>query len=264
MNGRIQPGTDYIRARHIKRQQQHIRMMKRRRIIFFSVLSVIVIIIVLFFTPLFNIKSINISGNSKIDAAVIKQAIGSVEEENLFRLDKKKIIKNIKEIPYADDAQIKKTVFPVGLEVTVKECIPVCYMPYKEEYAILDKNFRVLEITGTPFEGISEIAGIGVVSATPAAILSPDDNDKQATAIECIASLIDHNIMSGVVKIDFSDTNNIVFNYENRLNVLCGSSVDFSKKISMFTKAVTSSKLNENSRGTIDIYSISGKAIYTP
>ncbi len=264
MNGRVQPGNDDIRARHIKRQQQHIKMMKRRRFIFFSVLAVIALLIILFFTPLFDIKSINISGNSKIDAAVIKQAIGSVEEENLFRLDKKKIIKNIKSLPYADDAQVKKTVFPVGLEVTVKECIPVCYIPYKEGYVILDKNFRVLEIAEAPFEGISELAGIGVVSATPAAILSTDDNDKQSTAIECIASLIDHDIMSGVVKIDFSDINAIVFNYENRLNVLCGSPVDFSKKISMFTKAVSSSKLNENSRGTIDIYSISGKAIYTP
>ena len=263
MNERIQPGIDDIRTRHIKRQLQHRRTMRRRRIIFFTVLSIVAILIVLFFTPLFNIKNVNIYGNNRIETAVIKQAIGSVEEENLFRLDTKKIIKNVKALPYADDLNIKKKIFPVGIDVTVTECIPVGYIPYNEGNVILDKNFRVLEITEAPFEGISEIGGIGVVSAIPAAVLSPDDEEKMTTACECIAGLIENEIMGKIGKIDFSDMSNIVFTYENRLNVVCGSTVDFSKKIAMFTKAVNSSKLNENSRGTLDI-SISGKAIYTP
>lgn len=263
MNERIQPGTDDIRARHIKRQLQHRRTMRRRRIIFFTVLGIAAVLIVLFFTPLFNIKNIKIYGNSRIETAVIKQAIGSVEEENLFRLDTKKIIKNVKALPYADDLKIKKKIFPAGLEVTVTECIPVCYIPYNEGSVILDKNFRVLEISETPFEGLCELGGIGVVSAVPAAILSPDDDDRMTTACECISSLIENGLIDKIGRIDFSDMSNIVFTYENRLNVVCGSSVDFSKKIAMFTKAVNSSKLNENSRGTLDI-SISGKAIYTP
>lgn len=263
MNERIQPGIDDIRTRHIKRQLQHRRTMRRRRIIFFTVLSIVAIIIVLFFTPLFNIKNVNIYGNNRIETAVIKQAIGSVEEENLFRLDTKKIIKNVKALPYADDLKIKKKIFPVGIEVNITECIPVGYITNNEGYVILDKNFRVLEITETPFEGVSEIGGIGVVSAIPAAILTPDDEEKMTTACECVADLIENELMGKIGKIDFSDMSNIVFTYENRLNVVCGSTVDFSKKIAMFTKAVNSSKLNENSRGTLDI-SISGKAIYTP
>lgn len=263
MNQRIQPGVDDIRTRHIKRQQQHRREMKRRRIIFFSVVIIIAVSIIMFFTPLFNIKHINIYGNSRIETAVIKQAIGSVEEENLFRLDTKKIIKNVKALPYADDLKIKKKVFPVGIEVTVTECVPICYIPNNEGYVILDKNFRVLEISEAPFEGLCELVGVGVVSAVPAAVMTTDDNDKLATVAECIQTLIDNEIAGKIGKLDFSNMANIVFTYENRLNVVCGSSMDFSKKISMFKKAVNSSKLNENSRGTLDI-SISGKAIYTP
>lgn len=263
MHERIQPGVDDIKTRHIKRQLQHKRMMKRRRIIFFTVLTLIVLFIVLFFTPLFNIKHINIYGNSKIETAVIKQAVGSIEEENLFRLNKKKIIKNISTLPYIDEVKITKKVLPVGINVDIAECIPIGYVVFGNEYAVLDKNLKVLEVSEVAFEGIGEIVGIDATAANPGSILASDDAEKLQTITECIGILIDNEIISKIGKIDFSDMSNIMFAYENRLNVVCGSSIDFSKKTGMLIKAVNSSKLTANSRGTMDI-SISGKAIYTP
>ena len=263
MNERIQPGVDDIKARHIKRQLQHKRMMKRRRTIFFTVLTIIFISIILFFTPLFNIKHINIYGNIKLETAVIKQKIGSVEEENLFRLNTKKIIKEIKTLPYTDDVKIKKKLIPSSLEVTVLECVPIGFVFYNEQYIILDKNFKVLEILDTKIENLGEISGLEITSATPGAILAVDDTEKLTSCTQCILELINQELIFKIGKIDFSDMSDILFTYENRLNVVCGSTVDFAKKIGMFSKAVSSSKLTADSRGTIDI-SISGKAIYTP
>ena len=100
-------------------------------------------------------------------------------------------------------------------------------------------------------------------SSTEGAVITTDDAEKLVTVSEIFARLIDEDIISKIGTISFEDMNNITFTYENRLDVICGSEIDFSKKIGMFKKAVTSSKLTENSRGTIDI-SISGKAIYTP
>ncbi len=258
-----QRNTDSIRIRHVKRLKQRKRMMKRRRIIFFTVVGLILVSIILFFTPLFNIKNINISGNSKVETAHIKQTIGSVEEENLFRLRTKKIINNIKTIPYVDNVEIKKKVFPVGINVEVIECIPVGYIQNNESYIVLDKNFKVLEIVDAPVENVSQVLGVSVTSATEGAVITIDDAGKLEIVSDICAILIDHGMISKIGTISFEDMNNITFTYENRLDVICGSVVDFSKKIGMFEKAVTSSKLTDNSRGTIDI-SISGKAIYTP
>ena len=94
MDTTTQRNADSIRIRHVKRLKQRKRMMKRRRIIFFTVVGLILVSIILFFTPLFNIKNIDIVGNAKVETAHIKQTIGSVEEENLFRLRTKKIINN--------------------------------------------------------------------------------------------------------------------------------------------------------------------------
>ena len=69
--------------------------------------------------------------------------------------------------------------------------------------------------------------------------------------------------MSGITKIDFTDLENITFNYENRIDGICGPYVDFSRKLSLFREAITSNKLTEHSRGTINL-SRTGRAVYTP
>ncbi len=255
--------AENIRIRHSKRQKQRRMMMKRRRIIFFGTLGLILLSIILFFTPLFNIKHINISGNAKVETAEIKQIIGSVEEENLFRLRTKKIITNIKTVPYVEEVSIKKKIFPVGINVEIKECTPVGYIQNNESNIIFDKTFKVLEIIDTPLENAAQMQGIAVTSSTEGAVITTDDSEKLAEISEVCRILTEEEIISKIGTINFEDMNNITFTYENRLDVICGSVVDFSKKIGMFKKAVASSKLTENSRGTIDI-SISGKAIYTP
>ncbi len=256
-------GSGDIHERHLQRQMHRKRVMKRRRIIFYSVVAIIVLSIILFFTPLFNIKQIDITGNVRIETPQIKQAIGSVEEENLFRLNTKKIAENIELLPYVNSVKIEKKIFPVGLKVEIQECEPVCYVMYGEQYAILDKNLKVLEISDTAFENLSNIIGISVTSVSEGSVITTDDPEKLEEVIQCINYITDQGIVQSIGNIDFTDMSNITFNYENRLDVICGSTLDFSKKISMFKKALTSTKLTDNSRGTIDL-SVSGKAIYTP
>lgn len=263
MDTRTDRNTDNIRIRHIKRQQQRKKIMMRRRIMFFTVLGLIVLNIVLFFTPLFNIKNVNISGNERVELQTVEQTIGSIGNDNLFRLNTKKIIANIKIIPYVDDVVIKKKLFPSGINVEVTECVPVGSIQSNDGYIILDKSFKVLERSETPMENVTQISGIAVTAATEGAVISTDDADKLTTVIEIYNELVGEDLISRIVTIDFSDMNNISFNFENRLDVICGSTVDFSKKIGMFQKAITSTKLTGNSRGTIDI-STFGKAIYSP
>jgi len=263
MDTKIDRNSEDLRIRHIKRQKQRKKIMKRRRIIFFTVSGLILLSIILFFTPLFNIKNINISGNNKVEIPQIKQAIGSIEEDNLFRLNTKKIITNIKTIPYINDVVIKKKVFPVGINVDVVECVPVGDIQTNESHIILDKNFKVLETIDAPMENVTNILGVSVTASSEGAVISTDDSEKLTTMTEIYNILVEEELISKIGTINFEDMNNISFTYENRLDVICGSVVDFSKKIGMFKKAVTSSKLTDNSRGTIDI-SISGKAIYTP
>lgn len=263
MNERTTRLSEDIHIRHAKRQQERRRAMKRRRITFFTVLAIIVLSVILFFTPIFNIRKIEIMGNTRIETPQIKQAVGSVEQENLFRVSAKKIKEDIKKIPYIDDVDIEKSIFPVGLKINVLECQPIGYIVYNEQYVILDKNMKVLEILESPMEGLAEILGVTTVGATPGSIIASEDAQKLLEISECIGILIDEEIMQNTNSVAFTDINNITLTYENRLDIVCGSSLDFSDKIKMLKKALNSNTLTANSRGTINL-SISGKAVYTP
>ena len=263
MDTKIDRKAEDIRARHIRRQKQRRQTMLRRRMIFFFVSGLILLSIILFFTPLFNIRNVNILGNSRVNAAQIKQVMGSVEGENLFRLNTKRMITNAKTIPYVDDVVIKKKMFSVAVDVNVSECVPIGCIENNDKYIVVDKNFKVLEFLDAPMENAMQITGVSVVAATEGAVITTDDSENLEVMTQVCTELMNQGIFADIGTISFQDIYNISFNYQNRLDVVCGSVVDFSKKIGMFKKAVSSSKLNENSRGTIDI-SKSGQATYKP
>jgi len=73
-----------IQARHDERRQKRIREQRIRRYTFFGVLAIIAILIVMFFTPLFNIRSVEITGNNKLTNEQIIVEVGELEGKNLF------------------------------------------------------------------------------------------------------------------------------------------------------------------------------------
>ncbi|MBR4173052.1 MAG: hypothetical protein IKR46_01615, partial [Clostridia bacterium] len=89
------------------------------------------------------------------------------------------------------------------------------------------------------------------------------DSEVQKTVMSCIENMDKAGILEGVTAMSFADMTNITFNYQNRLDVICGTHIDFQRKLALFKEAVNSYKLTENSRGTINL-STTGKAIYTP
>ena len=81
--------------------------------------------------------------------------------------------------------------------------------------------------------------------------------------VMCLEEMKKIGILGGVRTISVADAGNITFNYEDRLDAICGSSVDLEKKLGYFKSAANSNRLTENSRGTIDL-TTTGKAIYSP
>ena len=89
------------------------------------------------------------------------------------------------------------------------------------------------------------------------------EEETQKIVIGCIGNLEKADIIKDVTFISFEDMTNITFNYQSRLDVICGTHIDFQRKLSLFKEAVNSNKLTQNSRGTINL-ATTGKAIYTP
>ena len=254
---------DSIQERHDERRRKRIREQKLRRTVFFSFLALIAILIIMFFTPLFNIKNVIIIGNSKLSGETISSQIGELTGKNLFSYRKSKIKNKLYELAYVDKVYIKKKAFPPTVTVEVKECIPCFQAEYGEGLTVVDKFGKVLEQISEKYEGIPLVQGVPIASAKTGEIIVFKDEDTQKTVMSCIENMDSAGIIGDITVISFEDMTNITFNYQSRLDVICGTHIDFKRKLALFKEAINSNKLTENSRGTINL-STTGKAIYTP
>ncbi len=261
--GRKRAGEKSIQARHDKRRQKRIREQKIRRYTFFSVLALIAVLCIMFFTPLFNIRAVNVVGNQKLTAEEVVAETGTLEGRNLFTARKRVIKKNLKEMAYIDKVSVKKKPFPPTVIIEITECIPAVQIEYSESFAVIDENGKVLERTTEKLENVPCAVIPSVVSANTGEMIEFKDGETQKNIMSCIGYMKKADIIKDITVASFEDMTNITFNYQARLDVICGTHIDFQRKLALFKEAVNSNKLTQNSRGTINL-STTGKAIYTP
>ncbi len=251
-----------IRNRHSKRQLKRRRQQLARRTIFLGSLSLILLLSIIFFTPIFNIRSVAVEGNSIIETDALLDALTSLDGENLLLTSKRDAKKVLDAFAYIDKVTVKKGLFPPSVTVVIDECKPACYLMHSKSFVVIDKTGKILDVTETKPE-FTELTGLKLTSANEGENLSLDDNSKLKTVISMLADFEKSGLLSGVTKINMEDTNNILFNYENRLDAVCGAYSDFSRKLALFREAITSNSFTPNTRGTINLTK-SGKAVYTP
>lgn len=252
-----------IQVRHKMRSKKRIREQKIRRYTFFGVLGLIAVLIVMFFTPLFNIKTVNIVGNNKLTKEKIYAEVGNLEGRNLFSLRKRGIKKKLSKFAYTEKVTVKKKPFPPTVTVEIEERAPGVQIAYAEAFIVIDEEGRILEKSAEKLEGVPVAEGLKVASANEGEFISLKDEETQKIVMQCIANMKKADIIKDITVMSFEDMTNITFNYQSRLDVICGTHIDFQRKLGLFKEAVNSNKLTQNSRGTINL-ATTGKAIYTP
>ncbi|NLX64007.1 MAG: FtsQ-type POTRA domain-containing protein [Clostridiaceae bacterium] len=138
--------------------------------IFISVLVLALGLVILLFAPFFNIKSIEVEGNSRYTAQEIIETSGIMIGENGFRklrLDPEAILElrlldneeRIMQLPYVKTCTVK-IVFPDKIKIHITEREPAAYIVHFDNYLTVDSQGYVLEAGTSPPEGLKEIRGI--------------------------------------------------------------------------------------------------------
>lgn len=256
-------GSGNIQARHDKRRQKRIREQRIRRYTFFTVLALLLVLAIMFFTPLFNIKAVNVAGNQKLSAEEITSQIGDITGRNLFSTRKRTIKRNLYDMAYIDKVTVRKKAFPPTVLVEVLECQPAVQVFFAETYIVINSSGKILEKTTEKLEGVPVCEGVVITTANEGEMIAFKDEEVQKIVMSCIGYMEKADIIKDITIMNFADMTNITFNYQSRLDAICGTHIDFQRKLALFKEAVNSNKLTQNSRGTINL-STTGKAIYTP
>ncbi|NTW72184.1 MAG: FtsQ-type POTRA domain-containing protein [Eubacteriaceae bacterium] len=147
---RQNPSNDYNIPPADQRKLRRQRKKKKRIKIFIRFLLILASIgllsYLLFFTPFFNVKSIEFFDNDRLSKETLLKVSGLKAEENIFLVKKNKALDKLKTLPYVSDVSIIR-VFPDTLKVYVTERVPVCIFIQSKKYLYIDGSGRILEIS---------------------------------------------------------------------------------------------------------------------
>ncbi len=239
MQKRKSSGTD--------RYKQTIR---RRRIFVASVFALVVLLCVCLFTPLFAISEITVSGNSIVSSETIITTSGIERGENVFRINKSKAEKALKEISYVNGITIKRK-FPARVEIVVDEAKPDIILDMPNEFAVMTVEGKVLEVTDDVTHLTSPIVyGIEVISAEPSKTVETTDYDGLMTHLERIRCFYGTEHWENIDEFFVNDVSNFMIVLKSGMKVTFGtveSTESLKRKIKMLSSILPQVEQTERS-----------------
>ena len=258
---------DPARREQRKKRKMTRAAIKRRRMIqrlvaLGTLLAVIAAGVYLTMTMLFRIGTIQVQtadGTAVQEAAgytsdQILQALGVQLEENIFSFDpaaKQAALE--KQFPLLESIQVVRE-YPNTVVVKVTEAVPAYAMQTKSGWLTLSDNFKILACDSAQPTGLKTLYGGEPVSVQPGDQLGfelpqtadsaasdasgasseaqePQEDGRLAALAELQAKLEEYGMLDDVTRIEFADTDQMAFLYQDRISVLLGTLNDLDYKL---------------------------------
>lgn len=228
-------------------------------------LGVLVVFMALF-TPWFNIKSIEVKGNSRIKQEDIIKASGISIGQNIFRVNYFHAKSNIKQDFYIEKVSITRN-YPNEVVINIEERKRAGYIQIEGKYVIMDKNGVALEAVDNS-KGIDapNILGLKFNNYELGQKLKPNKEDKEKfdLLLNCFNEISSSGLDGKLSKIDVSNPDNIViWVYNDKYQINIGDNENFDYKLN-FSKTIMDKQENDKGpSGTIS-FSSEHKAVFIP
>lgn len=227
----------------------HRRKRKRNLTLYYWAVFIMVVAVgvTLSLTVLFRISEINVIGETEYDIKSIITCSNIKSGDNLIRANTIRAQDEIqKRMVYIDTAVVKRA-FPNKITISVTPAIPYANVQYGEEYILLSKSLKVLEVKKAPVEGLPLLVGCDADKVTPGERLQSADAAKDKL-LPVICTAFDQR--EGITQVDITDRFNMEATYEDRVIVQLGSQSDLTYKLNLFYKLVTT-EIGKTKYGTL-------------
>ena len=249
----------------LKRGVSNRRRKNRKRLAFFAVLMSVfgIAALILSLTVFFNIKKIEISGDSIYTDAQIVSASTLYIEKNMFTINKFNIISSMEKIlPYIEKVSITRSL-PGTVNIHVKPAQEASYIATGGGYVILSTQNKVLQNTKEKPQ-LPELLGSGIIGNTvgePAEFESAFTEGIYNEILE-VLPLIEAECK--ITFIDISKTFKLTFQINNNIYVNFGNNEALNSKINMLNYILSQRNISEN-YGIVDLANTqSTKGTFTP
>lgn len=194
---------------------------KRNKIIKIVLLVVIIIAATVFalLSPMFNIQSIEVVGNEQITKQELQSLSGINMNENIFKVQNKKVVNNIKQNAYINEIQVHK-VLPNTIKIEVIERQPSYMLEYGNGYVYVSKQGYMLEISSIK-KDLPILIGTSTSKEDYKAgnRLNEEDLVKLGTVLKIMKAAQTNEIEKLITKIDITNSNNYTLYFETERKV---------------------------------------------
>lgn len=223
-----------------KLSQKELRIRKIRRVaIKYSVVFVLLIFAVILFllSPIFYIKNIDVSGNSKISSEQIKALLQINSTTNIFEESNNKVNEKLKENKYIEKAYVSR-MLPSTLKVKVVEREVEYLLEYVNSYAYTDKDGNILEISASNIDEKVKILGYSTKNLNEQDKLEESDIKKLNNVKSILQSAEQFEIKDKITSINIADENDYQIYCESEKKIIhLGDTTDMDTKM-IYIKAI--------------------------
>ena len=176
----------------------------------------IIIIIFILKSGIFNIKNIEVSGNSNLSKERIITLSGITDADNLFELNKKSISSKLKENAYIESVRISKKM-PDTICIDVVEREPTYILQFSDSYVYINNQGYLLEVS-------NEKANVPIIlgfttdlnNMTAGNRLNEEDLNTMNSIIKLCDVAKNNEMGDYITKIDISDKSNYIIEMESK------------------------------------------------
>ena len=248
------------KKRRLTRAALKRRRMMRRLMAFVTLLAVIAAGVYLTMTMLFKIGTIQVQTEDGTvvqeaggySSSEIIQALGVAPEENIFSFDPgEKEAALERQFPLLESIRVVRD-YPNTVVVQVTEAVPAYAMQTQSGWLTLSDQFKILACGSAQPEGLKTLYGGEAKTTAPgeqlsfaakdaadstaasdsAAASSPEEADKKMETLTALqAKLEEYELLDDVTRMEFADTDQVAFLYQDRVSVLLGTLNDLDYKL---------------------------------
>lgn len=229
-------------------KQQQIAIKKKKAILkIVKVLTLIIVIIgvsiYVALSPLFNIKEINVTGNSKLSKEEIISLSELKTDENTFKVSKKNIKNKVKANAYIENVKIRRKL-PDKVEIIVVERVATYMIPFANSYIYINNQGYMLEITSQKAE-MPAIVGISTPEEElhEGQRLISGDLVKLGEVLQIMESANANELVDLITKIDISNRQDYILTLEKEKKAIhLGDVSNLSTKMAYVKKILNDEK----------------------
>lgn len=225
---------------------------RMRRGCFTSLLSAALLMIgaiILFVTPIFDVNSVTVEGNTRVAKEVILSVSGIKIGDNIFSISSSKAKKKITSLQYVEDVKIVKQ-FPDKVKIKITEGKISAYILSGEKVVGVNSEGKVLCVINTPGirGGAPVVKGFTVTESQMGKIVAVNERKKFDTFSKFMKTFNDKGMLEKLTEFDITDDDYIVFWYEDKLKIEFGDIQHFENKFD-YLSAILDYQINSTGNG---------------